>query len=159
MKRKEYMLIGVICLMLYFIQHIADLRWSYLWELQQNETFKRLSGLGLMLFVCFQWVLAIVRVNKKVSSVSMKSIYKLHKWLGALSPIFFYIHSMKLGFAYLFFLSIVFFSNILLGFANSEIVKNQPKWFYNIWMITHVFLSLTISSLALYHIWIVFYFE
>jgi hypothetical protein len=83
----------------------------------------------------------------------------LHKWLGALSPLFFYIHSMDLGYGYLLLLSYVFLTNALLGYINLDVVKNNSELLFKGWMIVHVALSLIVTFLLFFHISMVFYYK
>lgn len=154
---RAYIIVGYTLLAAFLLQEILDLRWEYLQALQTDQDYRRWSGFGLMLVIAFQWILTVVRSGNK--NVIPAALTATHKWLGALSPLLFYIHSMKPGFAYLFFLSITFFSNTFIGFTNLELIKQQPKWVYQGWMIAHVSLSMVISVLAVYHVWIVFLYE
>jgi methionine sulfoxide reductase heme-binding subunit len=154
---KAYMITGYVLLAAFIIQELADLRWPFLQDLQQVQYYRKWSGFGLILVIAFQWILTFVRAGSNNSIP--RTLTQIHKWLGAFSPLLFYIHSMKLGYAYLFLLSITFFSNTVLGYTNLELIRNQPRWVYQGWMIAHVGFSLFISVLALYHVWIVFWYE
>ena len=59
-----------------------------------------------------------------------KSQYLRHKRAGFLASLLFYLHSTQLGYAYLFFLSIVYFANVVLGFCNPETMGIKKRWFY-----------------------------
>ncbi len=83
----------------------------------------------------------------------------IHKWLGAISPLFFYVHSVNLGYGYLLLLSCVFFSNALLGYINLDVIKNNGDALFKGWMISHVALSLIITILLFFHITMVFYYK
>ncbi|HTF82351.1 MAG TPA: hypothetical protein VL947_11520 [Cytophagales bacterium] len=159
MKVKTYIIVGYALLTLFFAQEIFDLRWHALSILQQDELYKRWTGVGLLIVISLQWSLTFVRNNKNTPVATLDKFYSLHKWLGALSPLFFYVHSMKLGFMYLFFLSITFFLNIILGYTNLEILKAAPKWVFQLWMILHVSLSVVVTTLTLYHIVVALYYE
>lgn len=151
-------IIGLILLSIYMLQFSFQLQWHWLIELQQEEMFKRWSGLLLALFIAFQWMLSLVRTVKKwrKHNILMQNI---HKWLGAVSPLFFYIHSVNLGYGYLFMLSCVFFLNALLGYINLDVIKNNGDALFKGWMISHVALSLIITILMLFHITMVFYYK
>lgn len=159
MNKKLYIIIGYALLCCYLLQEILDLRWQVLVALQREETYKRWSGLLLLMVIATQWTLTIARANKTLEVATLTRFYSVHKWLGAFSPLFFYLHSMQLGFMYLFFLSITFFANLVLGFTNLELIKKYPKWVFQLWMIFHVGLSVLITSLTLYHVVVVFYYE
>jgi hypothetical protein len=155
---KGYLITGAVLFLLYILQDVLNIRWHYLHALQLEEGFKRWSGLCLLFFIILQWSLTISRVKKRLEPYA-PFILKLHKWMGAFSPLLFYIHSMKFGFAYLFLLSITFFTNMLLGFVHVDIIKTKAYWYFQGWMIAHVAFSLIITLLSLFHIWIVFYYN
>ncbi|WP_240964544.1 hypothetical protein [Flavivirga algicola] len=134
------------------------LEWHWLFELQQQEMYKRWSGLVLALFIAFQWILTLTRVIKRFKKHAM-SMQAIHKWLGAFSPLFFYMHSMSLGYGYLLLLSYIFFSNTLLGYFNLDIIKNNSDLLFKGWMITHVALSIIVTIMMVFHITMVFYYK
>lgn len=149
---------GLILLSAFFLQFFLKLEWSWLLELQQQEMYKRWSGLVLALFIVFQWVLTLTRVVKKFRKYAM-SMQTIHKWLGAVSPLFFYVHSMTLGYGYLVLLSYIFFSNTLLGYLNLDVIKNNSDTLFKGWMIMHVALSIIVSVMMVFHITMVFYYK
>lgn len=154
---KGYLITGLVFFIVYILQEVLNIRWQYLHALQLEETFKRWSGLCLFIFIALQWSLTIFRVKKTWEPYS-PAIMEVHKWMGAFSPVVFYIHSMEFGFAYLFVLSITFFSNVLLGFVHVDVIRTKAYWYFQGWMVAHVAFSLIITLLVLYHIWIVFYY-
>lgn len=151
-------IIGLVLLFAFFLQFFLKLEWNWLLELQQGEMYKRWSGLFLALFIVFQWMLSLTRSIKKLRKHNL-TMQSIHKWLGAVSPLFFYIHSANLGYGYLLLLTYIFFSNALLGYINLEVIKNKGELLFKGWMITHVALSLIITSLLLFHITMVFYYK
>ncbi|MDO5969105.1 hypothetical protein Q4Q35_04725 [Flavivirga aquimarina] len=151
-------ILGLVLLILFLIQFFLKLEWNWLLALQQEEMYKRWSGLTIALLITFQWLLTITRVVKKLRSYSIKMTL-IHKWLGALSPLFFYAHSMGLGYGYLLLLSYIFFSNALLGYINLDVIKNNSDLLFKGWMIVHVACSIIISILMFFHIGVVFYYK
>lgn len=151
-------ILGLVLLFAFFIQFFLKLEWSWLLQLQQEEMFKRWTGLFLALFIVFQWMLSLTRSVKKLRKYNL-NMQAAHKWLGAVSPLFFYIHSINLGYGYLLLLAYIFFSNALLGYINLDVIKNKGEVLFKGWMITHVALSLIISILMLFHITMVFYYK
>lgn len=151
-------ILGLVLLFAFFIQFFLKLEWSWLLQLQQEEMFKRWTGLFLALFIVFQWMLSLTRSVKKLRKYNL-NMQVAHKWLGAVSPLFFYIHSINLGYGYLLLLAYIFFSNALLGYINLDVIKNKGEVLFKGWMITHVALSLIISILMLFHITMVFYYK
>jgi len=150
--------IGLLLLFLYFIQYFLKLEWSWLLNLQQDQMFRRWSGLALALFIAFQWVLTFTRVIPKWRKHSIK-MNTIHKWIGALSPIIFYVHGMQLGYGYLLVLTIIFFTNSLLGYINLDLIKSTSNLLFKGWMILHVSFSMIITILMFFHIAMVFYYK
>lgn len=155
---KNPTVLGLILLCLYFLQYIFNLHWFWLQKLQLDEMYKRWSGLALALFIVFQWVLTFSRMIKKMRKHALKMAL-IHKWIGALSPLLFYFHSIKLGYGYLLLLSYIFFSNTLIGYFNLDVIKNNSELMFKGWMITHVALSLIITIMMVFHIGMVFYYK
>lgn len=151
-------LIGLLLFAAFFIQFFLKIEWAWLYELQQEEMYKRWSGLVLALLIVFQWLLSIVRTRKKLRKYVLK-MQTIHKWLGAVSPIIFYVHSMSLGYGYLLLLSYIFFANTVLGYLNLDVIKSNNDAFFKGWMISHVALSLIITILMVFHIVMVFYYK
>ncbi|WP_298474046.1 hypothetical protein [uncultured Maribacter sp.] len=159
MKIKNYTTtLGGVLLAAYFVQYFLKIEWLALQELQLQENYKRWSGLGVALLIVFQWLLTLSRVVKKFRQSAMKMVV-LHKWMGALSPVLFYIHSTKLGFGYLALLSYLFFANALLGYINLDVIKSKGDLLFKGWMIFHVAFSIIISILMCFHITMVFYYK
>ncbi|MCV9386313.1 hypothetical protein [Reichenbachiella ulvae] len=158
MSKNLYLILGLLLFTLFVLQDVFEWRWEYLQQLQADQMYRRWSGLALSMVILFQWVLSIVRATPKWEEKSLL-FYSIHNWMGALTPLLFYIHSMQLGFAYLFLLSITFFGNFLLGMFNLDLLKSKSQVVFQGWMILHVSMSLFISFITIYHIWIVFYYE
>ena len=151
-------IIGLVLLILFFIQFILKLEWDWLSGLQKKEMYKRWSGLALALFITFQWVLTLSRMVAKFRKYSLK-ITVLHKWAGALSPLLFYIHSIGMGYGYLALLAYLFFANTLIGYINLDVIKNTNEVLFKGWMISHVAFSILITILMFFHICMVFYYK
>ncbi len=158
LKNNKSTLLGFILLSLFILQFFLKLEWTWLKTLQQDEMYKRWSGLGLALFITLQWFLSLSRIIKKFRTKA-QTMLLIHKWAGALSPLLFYIHSMGLGYGYLLFLSYVFFSNTLLGYLNLDVIKNNSDWLFKGWMIAHVALSIMVTIVMFFHIGVVFYYK
>jgi hypothetical protein len=151
-------IVGLVLLSAFLLQFFLNIEWTWLFNLQQGELYKRWSGFVLALFILFQWVLTFTRVIKKFRKHAM-TMQTIHKWLGALSPLVFYIHSMSMGYGYLLLLSYIFFSNALLGYLNLDVIKNNSDLLFKGWMITHVALSIIITIMMVFHITMVFYYK
>jgi len=158
MNRNIFLALGLSLFACFVAQEIFELRWVYLESLQEEQMYRRWSGLGLSMIILFQWSLSIVRVVPKWEELSY-TFKNIHNWLGAFTPLLFYIHSIHLGFAYLFVLSITFFGNFILGMFNLDLLKSKSQIVFQGWMILHVAFSFFISLITIYHVWVVFYYE
>ena len=150
--------ISLVLFCSYVLQDILDLKITSLERLQSEEMFKRWSGFTVALFIIFQWFLTFTRIIHKLKKHSLK-LTKIHKWIGAFSPILFYIHATSYGYGYLALLSYIFFVNLLLGTINLDIIKSQKEWIFKGWMITHVSLSIIITFILFLHVGTVFYYK
>lgn len=158
MRNTKSTTIGLILLFLFFLQFALDLKWEWLYKLQQEEMFKRWSGFGLAIFILFQWLLTFSRVIQKFRKYSLK-VTQLHKWIGALSPLLFYLHSMELGYGYTALLAYIFLINTLLGYFNLDVIKSANEVLFKGWMIVHVAFSIIVTLLMVFHIGVVFYYK
>lgn len=156
--QKAITIIGLVLFCSYVLQDILALKITPLEQLQSQEMFKRWSGLAVALFIAFQWFLTFTRIIPKLRKHSLK-LTEIHKWIGAFSPILFYIHATTYGYGYLALLSYVFFTNMLLGAINLDIIKSQKEWIFKGWMIAHVSLSMLITAILFLHIGTVFYYK
>lgn len=158
MGKLAYVITGLTLFVFFIAQDLFQWKIELLQELQQEEAYRRWSGLVLSLVILFQWTLSLVRSTPKWEELSL-TFYAIHNWVGAFTPLLFYFHSTALGFAYLFVLSITFFTNFILGSFNLEVIKNKSQIVFQGWMIVHVAASFFITFLTIYHIWVVFYYE
>ncbi|MFI0431131.1 hypothetical protein [Mariniflexile sp. HMF6888] len=158
MKINKLTSIGLLLLFLYLMQFILGLKWEWLYNMQQDEFYKRWSGLGLALFIVIQWLLTFSRIVKKLKKYSFK-VTSLHKWFGALSPLLFYFHSMSFGYGYLMLLTYIFLVNNFIGYFNLDVIKSTNEILFKGWMITHVAFSMVITILMVFHISMVFYYK
>jgi sulfoxide reductase heme-binding subunit YedZ len=159
MADKKYIIVGLFLFTAYILQYMLALSWQDLLFLQQQNWFRIVSGSVVAASIAFQWYLSRIRSNLSISPQKGLHYAWLHKWVGALSPLLFYIHAAAPGYAYLLTLSIVFFSNFILGMLNSEVISIDKKWYYQGWMILHVGLSCLITTLIVFHICIVIYYK
>lgn len=156
---KSYLPIGLVLLGLFVVQDVFQLKWPLLEAVQATEVLKRWTGLFLTAFILLQWYLPYLRWRSKLKAAA--SQYHWHKLLGAFSPLVYYMHSTKFGFAFLFLLSLVYFANFVLGLFNQEIFPDSPykKTFGYYWLIAHIILSVSMVSLIIYHIYIAFAYQ
>lgn len=153
--------IGLFFLILFPLQAVLGWQPAQLAAWQSNDTYKMWSGVALTGYLGLQWVLPALRMTGRTSLV--KRFYKLHKQAGAVAPVIFYIHAMEWGYAYLGFLTVVYFSNIAVGLFSQDVVGSRlgalRKQYTFYWMVTHVFLSVLTVGLTFYHIYIAFAYQ
>lgn len=156
--QKIITIIGLVLFCGYLLQNILELKIGALEKLQTQEMFKRWTGLALALFIVFQWVLTFTRIIPKLRKKSL-IFTEIHKWIGAFSPLLFFIHTTSFGYGYLALLSYIFLSNMLLGTINLDVIKSQKEWVFKSWMIVHVSFSMLITGIMFLHIGTVFYYK
>ena len=159
MKNNTITIIGYLLITIYFLQYFLEVNWELIVEFQANPFYRKWTGLALFIFILSQWGLALFRSVLKFDKNRLLSYSKIHSWLGAISPIFFYIHTAKPGHAILLILTIIFFANSFIGLLNIKNGKLQSRWLYYIYIGSHIILSVSIMILSLIHIWIVFKFN
>lgn len=158
MGKPAFVITGLLLFAAFIVQDLFEWKIEALQNLQHDESYRRWSGLGLSLVILFQWTLSLVRSKPKWQQLSL-TFSNIHNWVGAFSPLLFYLHSTQLGFAYLLVLSLTFFSNFVLGTFNLDVIKSKSVVVFQGWMILHVATSFLVTFLTIYHIWIVFYYE
>ena len=151
--------IGISLFILYIIQFNLPWKWEWIENLQSDKIFNEWSGFALFFVILIQWIPTFNRAILGQGGMKKERTLSFHKWVGALSPIVFYIHTTHPGYALLLFLTVVFFLNISLGYiyhGQREAGKNR---YFNIWITSHVILSVMVLIISLLHLWIVFYFD
>lgn len=148
--------IGVSLFLLYIIQAVFSLKWNYLENLQTIDLYKNWSGFVLLLLILSQWYISIMRMNKEFNAVKKERFLLIHKWVGVVLPLAFFLHSTSIGYGILLLLSLVFLINIALAFINTNsFLDKQPK-FFTWWLLIHIFLSVAVLIFSLLHVWLVF---
>lgn len=156
--QKVITIIGLVLFCSYLLQEVLNLKIASFENLQSQQMFKRWTGLAVAIFILFQWFLTFTRITPKLRKYAVK-LTNFHKWLGAFSPLLFYIHATGFGYGYLALLSYVFFGNMLLGTINLDVIKSQKEWIFKSWMIAHVGFSMLITGILFLHIGTVFYYK
>ena len=151
-----YRLVGIVMLLLFFIQDFFHLKSMAYEALLQKEQYRIYSGL----FLLFWFSLLFVRPYGKAKTYSCISAktYSWHTWVGALSPLAFFIHSTTFGVGYLGFLSALFFANIIVGITNHELLPNASKrffYYHKIWLPLHIILAMVTLAMVAIHIYVV----
>ncbi len=158
-KVQLYKIVGFVLLIAYvLVIAVPSIKFQSLEVLQEDQLYKRWTGFALAVYMLIQWTLAIIKSSHRLVKYG-ESYASFHKWLGALSPIILFVHATSIGYMYTSVFSIAFLSNNALGLLNGEDMKDSPYWYYKGWMIAHVGLSLLVTGLLLYHVFVVFYFK
>jgi methionine sulfoxide reductase heme-binding subunit len=141
---------------LFLVQLDVGFEWRPLGDLQGQTWYKIASGSLLAGFVCFQWLLALLRVNRWARAA--RALYSWHQTAGALSPVLLFLHSTRLGFGYLLVLSTVYAGNNVLGLLSPSTFP-RLKVLLPFWVIAHIALSVLLTTLVVYHAWTALYYE
>lgn len=154
---KGYCIVGLLALVAFMMQALGHQHWTWLAALQGNAVYKQVSGFVLLAFIAYQWRFSVLRARGETHRAL--AMIKRHKWLGALAPLFFYVHSQGLGYAYTRAMTVVFFTIFLTGLCNFEILRIRKPWFQPTWVMVHVGLSSALLLLLGYHVYITYTFE
>ena len=154
---RNLFLVGALLCALFVLQDAFAVKWAWFESLQANEVYKRWSGLALMLYIAEQSFLSITRIrgHRRLA----KTFYSVHNVLGIFAPVFYYIHSTEFGYGYLFVLSVVYYSNLMVGLLNQKFWQINLPNFNQVWMVAHVAFSVLTIILGAYHIFIAFYYQ
>lgn len=149
--------IGLILPAAFFVQTGFGWYWGWLAEQQTHELYKQVTGLLLVLFIGHQCWLSLQRTRGEPGAA--RHVLARHKRWGTIAPLLFYVHSVRLGHAYLFFLSLSFFTVFALGLLHQQLLNLQKKWLNQAWLIGHVALSTVLLTLIGYHVYVSFAYE
>jgi len=149
-------LAGAAMWILFLTQLDLGLEWGPLSVWQRHTWYKIASGSLLAGFVCFQWLLAFLRVNRWARAA--RALYSWHQTAGAFSPALLFLHSTRLGFGYLFVLSTVYVTNNVLGLVSPSTFP-RLKVLLPFWVIAHIALSVLLVAMVVYHVWTALYYE
>ena len=114
------------------------------------------TGSLLAAFIAFQWALALFRVGHQARLA--KKVYGWHHVVGGLGPGLLMLHSTRAGYGYLAILSTCFLINLGLGAFNHHNVPTL-RAHKELWVVSHVALSLVVVTLGAYHAWTALWFE
>lgn len=128
--------LGLTLVLAFFLQDYSGFYWRWLEHLQADSTYRQLSGLGLVVFLAHQWHLSALRSRGLMRQAG--ALIRAHKLAGAMTPAIFYIHSQRLGYAYLGVLSGMLFAVFLSGLVHREIIRPRKPWFQALWISAHI---------------------
>ncbi len=148
--------IGLLLFIAYLAQALLPWEWQAMAELQSGESYKKWTGFLLFLLILFQWTLVIARGVYEKNGKEKEKQVTLHKWVGVLSPVVFYVHSTSPGYGLLLFLTVIFFANFILGFLNDLPFELKKLRYFNLWLGAHILFSALILLLSVLHVWLVF---
>lgn len=152
-KQRGDLALGTALLLLFLAQDFLHLKMAWFETLQAQKNYRIFSGIVVLGFIGFQWYLSLLRIRGRTRAAVKH--YELHKRVGVWAPLIFYIHATGFGFAYLYFLSAIYFGNTVIGLFNPEALHIRQKPFTFSWMVVHVTFSVLLVFLAAYHLWIV----
>ena len=150
----NYKIVGLLLFGIYILQIIIPWNSEAILELQDNDNYKIWSGILLLLIILSQWAITYARFVHQKSGTELNRLIRIHKMTGAVSPLFYLIHSISPGYGLLLFLTFAFFINHIWSLLPNE----SSFWIrmFPIWLITHIFLAVLIMILSAYHIYIAF---
>jgi hypothetical protein len=149
-------LAGAVMWLLFLAQLEHGFEWPRLSAWQGQTWYKVASGSLLAGFVCFQWLLALLRVNRWARAA--RALYPWHQTVGAFSPVLLFLHSTRLGFGYLLVLSTVYVANNVVGLVSPSAFP-RLKVLLPFWVVAHIALSVLLAALVVYHAWTALYYE
>jgi hypothetical protein len=144
----------VVLVGLYLVQAVVGVDWGPLSDWQQDEAFRRWSGAALAVLVFHQLILAWRRRVAQPSSA--RAILKIHRTCGALCLLFLFIHTTRIGYAYLMVLGLLIPLQVTLGAlppdASSEAGRTKRTW----WRRSHAMCGFLLVIGVLFHLWMVY---
>ena len=141
---------GAAMWLLFLEQLVLGTEWGSLGVWQRQMWYKIASGSLLAGFVCFQWLLALLRVNRWARAA--RALFSWHQTAGAFAPVLLLLHSTRLGFGYLLILSSVYVANNVVGLVSPSAFP-RLKILLPFWVIAHIALSVLLAALVVYHVW------
>ncbi|MEE9322642.1 MAG: hypothetical protein V3U76_19530 [Granulosicoccus sp.] len=155
---KGYFVVGVLGVTLFVLQEQFSIKWSPLEFLQSSDTYKKASGAALVFFLAFQWYFALLRSESRYQD-AWRHLNR-HKFVGAIgAPLLFYLHATEFGYAYLNYLTSVYFSLIVVGLFNEETLGIKRLTFLTIWTFIHITLAVLLVGMIGFHVYIAFIYE
>lgn len=145
--------IGLLLLLFYFIQLFIPWHDLALVQWQNQRMVKIITGCTLLFVVMSPWLLTFSRVVLEIGGSQWQTLTQWHRWIGTISPIVYFFHSIEPGYGLLLLLTSIFFINHFLASLNNE----APYWIriFPVWILIHVSLSILIMVLSCYHIYLI----
>lgn len=131
--------LGCVLFVAYLIS-VLFVEWTWLVQLQRDDTFKIITGLGLAVYLHQQWSMIGHRDARR------------HKLGGALAPIVLYLHASRFGYGYLTLLALIYLGAMASGLLHGPVVQLRAKWLFTLWFVVHVATSVILVMLGGYHV-------
>jgi hypothetical protein len=144
--------LGLVLVVLYALQATLGVDWGPLMVLQQEEIFRRWSGLALVSLVALQWTHPVLR--RVYGPRQQERLGRLHHWLGCVVVLAFFVHASGPGPGYLALLSYTMFVSLLTGMTQPTVAAGKPL--SRFLLVLHVLLAVVVLFLSGFHIWAVF---
>lgn len=151
--------LGLLLLVAYLAQHLFEWRLPALEALQADQAYKRWTGALLLAFVASQWLLPGLRLAGRLRTAAR--VYRWHRYLGALAPLFLWLHASRPGVAYLALLAGIYLTNTAVGLCDKTLVRDSQRRlrYFRVWLVPHIVLACATVALALIHLYIVFAYQ
>ena len=146
--------IGIVLLVLLIAQLSYPITIPDLKALQSNNLFNQISGFIILLITFFQWRLTHLKNSNQ--GVNIKNVLRSHQWLGAVVPVFIFLHVPSTGYAYQTVLLYGYIGLVFIGLCNYHVFKIRKKWYINGWIILHISLATACLALMVYHVYITY---
>lgn len=146
--------IGVVLLLLYYMQIFVSWEWQLLEVLQTDFDYKLLTGILLFFCIYVQW--RLFRVREKQDTSILRQVISLHKWQGIFLPVILFFHTTEVGYGYQYLLTYSLLFTILTGLFSPQYFKIKSRSIYFTWLVLHVLFASLCFILIFYHIYIVF---
>jgi hypothetical protein len=124
--------------------------------LQANFTYIQVSGILLLGAILWQWRLLLVRLNKDRRNFEITK--SVHMWFGIMLPVLFYVHSIKLGYAYESVLVSCLFITTISGLLSPQSINLKTKYYVFYWLIVHVVCATSTLLLSVYHLYVTYFY-
>ena len=151
-----WLVTGTLLMAAFVAQTLWGWRWEWLAGLQENELYKQLTGLALVIFFMMQWRLSVARMGGTIRAARLLT---LHRGLGALAPLLLYLHAISFGYAYIRVMSISFLGLVALGLLQQPLARLNNSRLNTAWLVVHVTLATVLPFLIGYHAFNAFYYE
>ena len=138
--------VGCVLFVAYVVM-AGFIEWPWLEALQQDDTFKVVTGLGLAVYLHQQW-----------SMIGHRDVGR-HRLGGALAPLVLYLHASHFGYGYLILLALIYLGSMGSGLLHGPVVGLRTKWMFTLWFVVHVATSVMLVLLGGYHVIIALAYE